>query len=144
MVVTATQMLRSMMENPRPTRAEAADVANAVLDGTDAVMLSDETAMGGFPVQSVAMMDRVCRASEGSVDGQAALKEGLSPLLPAVAAALSRAAGWLAQDLKPAAIVASTTSGSTARLIARLRPEVPVIGLTPDPSTCRQLAISWG
>ncbi|MCB2226227.1 MAG: pyruvate kinase [Desulfarculaceae bacterium] len=143
-VVTATQMLRSMMENPRPTRAEAADVANAVLDGTDAVMLSDETAMGEFPVESVAMMDRICRASEGSVDSQAALKEGLSPLLPAVAAALSRAAGWLAQDLRPAAIVASTTSGSTARLIARLRPGAPVIGLTPDAGTCRQLAISWG
>jgi pyruvate kinase len=143
-VVTATQMLRSMMDNPRPTRAEAADVANAVLDGTDAVMLSDETAMGSFPVESVAMMDRICRASEGAVDGEALLKEGLSSLLPAVAAGLSRAAGWLARDLKPAAIVASTTSGSTARLIARLRPGVPVIGLTPDASTCRQLAISWG
>ncbi len=143
-VVTATQMLRSMMDNPRPTRAEAADVANAVLDGTDAVMLSDETAMGSYPVQAVAMMDRICRASEGQVDSEALLKEGLSPLLPAVAAALSRAAGWLARDLRPAAIVASTTSGSTARLIARFRSEVPVIGLTPDPSTCRQLAISWG
>ena len=143
-VVTATQMLRSMMENPRPTRAEAADVANAVLDGTDAVMLSDETAMGRFPVESVAIMDRICRASEGRVDSQALLKEDLSPLLPAVAAALSRAAGWLAQDLKPAAIVASTTSGSTARLVARLRQSVPVVGLTPDPSTCRQMAISWG
>ncbi|MBU1156958.1 MAG: pyruvate kinase, partial [Proteobacteria bacterium] len=106
-VVTATQMLRSMMDNPRPTRAEAADVANAILDGTDAVMLSDETAMGSYPVESVAMMDRLCRAVEGNVNSETLLKEELSPLLPAVAAALSRAACWLSRDLKPAAIVAS-------------------------------------
>ncbi|RJX36322.1 MAG: pyruvate kinase [Desulfarculus sp.] len=143
-VVTATQMLRSMLDNPRPTRAEAADVANAVLDGTDAVMLSDETAVGRYPVESVAMMDRLCRASEGQVNSEALLKQDLSPLLPAVAAALSRAAGWLAKDLRPAAIVASTTSGSTARLVARFRLDTPVVGLTPDASTCRQLAISWG
>ncbi|MCF8098810.1 MAG: pyruvate kinase [Desulfarculaceae bacterium] len=143
-VVTATQMLRSMMDNPRPTRAEAADVANAILDGTDAVMLSDETAMGSYPVESVSMMDRLCRASEGQVNSETLLKEELSPLLPAVAAALSRAACWLSRDLKPAAIVASTTSGSTARLISRYRPEAIFVGLTPDPSTCRQLALSWG
>jgi len=143
-VVTATQMLRSMMDNPRPTRAEAADVANAVLDGTDAVMLSDETAMGAYPVESVAMMDRLCRATEDHVNSETLLKEELSPLLPAVAAALSRAACWLARDLKPAAIVASTTSGGTARLISRYRPEATFVGLTPDPSTCRQLALSWG
>ncbi|MBU4276765.1 MAG: pyruvate kinase [Proteobacteria bacterium] len=143
-VVTATQMLRSMMDNPRPTRAEAADVANAILDGTDAVMLSDETAMGSYPVESVAMMDRLCRAVEGNVNSETLLKEELSPLLPAVAAALSRAACWLSRDLKPAAIVASTTSGSTARLISRYRPEATFVGLTPDPSTCRQLALSWG
>lgn len=143
-VVTATQMLRSMMDNPRPTRAEAADVANAVLDGTDAVMLSDETAMGAYPVESVAMMDRLCRASEGEVNSETLLKEELSTLLPAATAALSRAACWLARDLKPAAIVASTTSGGTARLISRYRPEATLVGLTPDPSTCRQLALSWG
>jgi len=143
-VVTATQMLRSMMDNPRPTRAEAADVANAILDGTDAVMLSDETAMGSYPVESVSMMDRLCRAVEGNVNSETLLKEELSPLLPAVAAALSRAACWLSRDLKPAAIVASTTSGGTARLISRYRPEATLVGLTPDPSTCRQLALSWG
>ncbi|MEW5914643.1 MAG: pyruvate kinase [Thermodesulfobacteriota bacterium] len=143
-VVTATQMLRSMLDNPRPSRAEAADVANAVLDGTDAVMLSDETAVGRYPVEAVAMMDRLCRGSECQVNSEVLLREGLSPLLPAVAAALSRAAGWLAKDLRPAAIVASTTSGSTARLVARLRPAAPVVGLTPDASTCRQLAITWG
>ena len=143
-VVTATQMLRSMMDNPRPTRAEAADVANAILDGTDAVMLSDETAMGSYPLESVEMMDRLCRATEGQVNSETLLKEELSHLLPAATAALSRAACWLSRDLKPAAIVASTTSGGTARLISRYRPEATLVGLTPDPSTCRQLALSWG
>ncbi|MFZ5587371.1 MAG: pyruvate kinase [Thermodesulfobacteriota bacterium] len=143
-VITATQMLRSMMDSPRPTRAEAADVANAVLDGTDAVMLSDETAVGRYPLEAVAMLDRIARATEPSLGGRGFLREPLSPLLPATEAAISRAACYLAQDIAPAAIVASTTSGGTARLIARFRPATPLVGLTPNPAACRQLRLSWG
>lgn len=143
-VITATQMLRSMLESPRPTRAEATDVANAILDGTDAVMLSEETAMGRYPLEAVAVLDRIARATEPTLDGRAFLREPLSGLLPATEAAISRAACYLAQDIDPAAIVASTTSGGTARLIARYRPAVPLLGLTPNPSTCRQLNLSWG
>ena len=143
-VITATQMLRSMMESPRPTRAEAADVANAILDGTDAVMLSDESAVGSHPLEAVRVMDRIARATEPSLDPVGFLKEGLSPLLPTGEAAISRAATWLAQDLNPAAIVASTSSGSTARLIARYRQPFPVVGMTPNRHTCRQLCLSWG
>ncbi|MFH1059393.1 MAG: pyruvate kinase [Pseudomonadota bacterium] len=143
-VITATQMLRSMMESPRPTRAEATDVANAILDGTDAVMLSDETAVGRYPLEAVAVLGRIARATEPSLEGRGFLREPLSPLLPATEAAISRAACYLAQDIAPAAIVASTTSGGTARLIARYRPSVPLIGLTPNSAACRQLHLSWG
>ncbi|MBW2086604.1 MAG: pyruvate kinase, partial [Deltaproteobacteria bacterium] len=143
-VITATQMLRSMMSSPRPSRAEVTDVANAILDGTDAVMLSDETAMGRYPVEAVKVLDRICQATEPALNEERFLQEGLSELLPLTAAAISRAATWLARDLNPAAIVAATTSGSTARLIARYRPPLPVVGLTPELSTCRQLCLSWG
>ncbi len=143
-VITATQMLRSMMDNPRPTRAEAADVANAVLDGTDAVMLSDETAVGDYPVEAVKTLDRIAAATEPFLSDEDFLREKPSPLLPKSEAALTRAACWLAKDLNPRAVVASTFSGSTARLLARVRPEFPIVGLTPELSTCRQLTLSWG
>ncbi|ADK84763.1 pyruvate kinase [Desulfarculus baarsii DSM 2075] len=144
LVITATQMLRSMMTSPRPTRAEATDVANAVFDGTDAVMLSDETAAGNYPLDSVKVMDRICRAAERELDTAHYLRQELSSLLPATEAALSRAAVYLARDLNAAGIVASTASGGTARLIARFRPRQPVIGLTPHQHTLRQLTMSWG
>ncbi|MBW1708784.1 MAG: pyruvate kinase [Deltaproteobacteria bacterium] len=143
-VITATQMLGSMLSSPRPSRAEVTDVANAILDGTDAVMLSDETAMGRYPVEAVKVLDRICKATEPQLASERFLDEELSALLPATAAALSRAVSWLARDLKPAAIVAATTSGSTARIIARYRPPQPVVGLTPEIRTCRQLCLSWG
>lgn len=143
-VITATQMLRSMIDNPRPTRAEANDVANAIFDGTDAVMLSEESAVGNYPVEAVRVLDRVARATEPALGENPFLEEPLSDLLPTTEAAMSRAACWLAEDLKPAAIVASTTSGSTARLIARYRCRYPVVGLTPEIQTCRQLCLSWG
>lgn len=143
-VITATQMLRSMMENPRPTRAEAADVANAVLDGTDAVMLSDETAVGEYPVESVKTLDKIATATEPYLSDDNFLREKPSPLLPKSEAALTRAACWLAKDMNPRAVVASTHSGSTARLLARMRPDFPIVGLTPELSTCRQLTLSWG
>lgn len=143
-VITATQMLRSMVESPRPTRAEATDVANAVLDGTDALMLSDETAMGRFPKEAVQILDRIARATEPSIREHNFLEEPMSDALPSTKAAVSRSACWLARDLKAAAIVASTSSGSTARLVARFRPSRPIVGLTPNLLTQRQLSLSWG
>ena len=143
-VITATQMLRSMTDNPRPTRAEAADVANAILDGTDALMLSDETAVGDYPLESVATLDRIARATEPHLDETNFLREDPSELVPSSEAAFSRAAGWLAKDIQPLAIVASTFSGATARLLSRLRPAFPIVGLTPELTTCRQLSLSWG
>jgi pyruvate kinase len=143
-VITATQMLASMMANPRPTRAEAADVANAILDGSDALMLSDETAVGAYPIQAVSVLDRIARAVEGEIDEAALMQESSSDLLPATAAGISRAACLLARELRAAAIVASTSSGSTARLVSRFRPRRPIIGLTESLQTLRQLTLSWG
>ena len=143
-VITATQMLLSMVANPRPTRAETSDVANAILDGTDALMLSDETTMGEYPVEAVTVLDRIARTTEPYLDEQTLLKEDPFEFLPVTATAISRAACGLARDLRAAAIVASTSSGSTARLVARFRPSCPVIALTPDLGTQRQLSLSWG
>lgn len=143
-VITATQMLTSMLQNPRPTRAEATDVANAILDGTDALMLSDETAVGSYPIEAVSMLDRIARNTEPYLNERPFLEEAMSELLPTTAAAISRAASWLAMDLNAAAIVASTSSGSTARLVARFRPRCPVVALTENLHTQRQLNLSWG
>lgn len=143
-VITATQMLRSMMENPRPTRAEATDVANAILDGTDVLMLSDETAMGRYPIEAVRILDRIARATEPNIDWSHFMEDPISESLPPTEAAISRSACWLAHDLSSAAIVAFTSSGSTARLVSRLRPSHPIIALTPHDSTQRQLGLSWG
>ena len=143
-IITATQMLTSMMKSPRPTRAEATDVANAILDGTDALMLSDETAVGTYPKEAVATLDRIARATEPYLDELAFLEESMPELLPATPTAISRAACWLARDLGAAAIVASTSSGSTARLVARFRPNTPIVALTNHPQIQRQLALSWG
>jgi pyruvate kinase len=143
-VITATQMLLSMVRSPRPSRAEATDVANAILDGTDALMLSEETAVGSFPIEAIKMLDRIALTTEPSIRTRPLLEESMSELLPQTAAAISRAASWLIYDLKPAAIVASTSSGNTARLVARFRPPCPIIGLTPLVSTLRQLNLSWG
>lgn len=143
-VITATQMLRSMVNSPRPTRAEATDVANAVLDGTDALMLSEETAIGDFPLEAVKVLDRIARAIETQLLERSLIREPLPDLLPQTESAISRAACWLAEDLQAPAIVAGTSSGSTARLVARFRPPCPVIGITPHVSTQRQLTLSWG
>lgn len=143
-VITATQMLTSMMSNPRPTRAEATDVANAILDGTDALMLSDETAVGAFPMEAVSTLDRIARTTEPYLDERPLLNESISEFLPSTAAAISRAACWLVLDLKAAAVVASSSSGSTARLVARYRPPCPIMALTDRIETQRQLSLSWG
>jgi pyruvate kinase len=143
-VITATQMLRSMMDSPRPTRAEAADVANAVLDGTDALMLSDETAMGAYPVEAVRVLDRIAGEVERHSEVRSFADEATSDALPATASAIGRAACTMAEELHAQAIVAATSSGSTARLVARFRPRRPVLALTPNPRTERQLTLSWG
>ncbi len=143
-VITATQMLGSMIESPRPTRAEATDVANAILDGTDALMLSDETAMGAYPVEAVSTLDRIARTTEPYLDERVFLEEKVSGMLQTASAGISRAACLLALDLKAAAIVAATSSGSTARLVSRFRPCSPVMALTNNISTQRQLSLSWG
>ncbi|RMG97971.1 MAG: pyruvate kinase, partial [Candidatus Dadabacteria bacterium] len=140
-VVTATQMLLSMVTNPRPTRAEVTDVANAVLDGTDAVMLSEETAMGRHPVESVAVMARIVERAEAD----APEPEECRPLAArGVPAAIARATWHVARDVGAKAIVTPTRSGSTARLVAGTRPPVPVLGMTSDPATAGALALTWG
>jgi pyruvate kinase len=141
-VITATQMLESMVASARPTRAEASDVANAIFDGTDAVMLSQETAVGAYPVEAVATMGRIAREAE-------ATPQLAHPPPPAtgvldVAATVCKAAVQVATDLRARAIVAFSESGATARFVSRFRPRVPILGLTPDEATRRRMALYWG
>jgi pyruvate kinase len=143
-VITATQMLGSMVDSPRPSRAEVTDVANAILDGTDAVMLSEETAVGKYPIKSVQVLDRVALKTEPTLDPQQFLKDAISKDQPVADAAVSRAAAWMATDLNAALLVAATTSGSTARAMSRFRPWLPIIGLTASPKTYRHLCLSYG
>lgn len=139
LVITATQMLESMVERPQPTRAEVSDVANAILDGTDAVMLSAETAVGRYPARAVQMMDRIAREVEGeSPAGHAEPRRLAHPH------AMSRAACELARDVGAAAIVVFTRSGYSAQLVSKERPPVPVFAFTPSESVWRQLALWWG
>jgi pyruvate kinase len=143
-VITATQMLRSMVESPRPLRAEASDVANAILDGTDAVMLSEETAVGRFPTEAVGVLHRVAREVESEIDHRKMISDSSSSAVPELTGAISRAACELAASIGATAIVTTTSSGATARLVARLRPAAPVLGLTPSVDVVRQLTLSWG
>jgi pyruvate kinase len=143
-VITATQMLLSMVDQPRPTRAEASDVANAVLDGTDAVMLSEETAIGQHPVDAVEMMGRIVRIAEerGSIAGGQGAER--PPERPSTTDAVSDAAARIAEDLGVKLIAAATHRGYTARRLARARPRIPILALTPDSRTARRLALTWG
>lgn len=143
-VITATQMLESMIENPRPTRAEVTDVANAIFDGTDAIMLSEETAMGKYPVESVVMMNKIALETEKSLDYEKILRERALSVKATIPDAISHATCQIAQDLKAAAIVTFTLSGSTARMVARYRPRTPIIAGSPKESTVRKLNLSWG
>jgi pyruvate kinase len=143
-VITATQMLRSMVDSPRPLRAEASDVANAVLDGTDAVMLSEETAIGSYPAEAVRVLDRVARQAEPHLDHAEMLNDSASPCVPDLTGAVSRAACELAASIGAVAIVTTTTSGSTSRLLARLRPASTILGMTTSDTVARQLRLSWG
>jgi pyruvate kinase len=140
-VITATQMLRSMVDSPRPTRAEATDVANAVLDGTDAVMLSEETASGAYPVQAVEFMVRILESAETRFPHGKYLR-----LMPGkeVSESVAHASCILADHLDAAAIVAPTQSGLTARNISRFRPKRPIIALSPHPPIVRRLSLFWG
>lgn len=141
-VITATQMLIQMVNNPRPTRAETADVANAILDGTDAVMLSEETAVGNYPVQAVEMMDRIAVEVESSVDeGQFRWDiEGRTTVNDAI----SRSAYNIARGTQAQLIITPTWSGSTARLVARFRPRQPIVATTPNSAAVYFLCFCWG
>lgn len=143
-VITATQMLDSMIRNPRPTRAEASDVANAVLDGTDAIMLSGETASGQFPVESVTTMVKIAEEAERLMTSMRSKMPFSEPRIFTAAGAICHAAVFTANETKARAIIAPTISGATARLMASFRPEVPLIAVTPSPMVQRQLALYWG
>lgn len=147
-VIVATQMLDSMIRNPRPTRAEASDVSNAVLDGTDAVMLSGETASGNYPVQAVATMRRIVDRAEKELQIWGNHKNNeQNPLelegIP-VPDAVSGAAVLIAKQVKAPAIISLSRSGLTAKMISKHRPECPILGLTPSQQTWRELALWWG
>ena len=143
-VITATQMLDSMMNHPRPTRAEVADVANAIYDGTDAIMLSGETAAGKYPIEAVTMMGEIAEQTERYLkfedyrDGKA-LEGKLN-----VSAAVGSAAVSMVEHIKAACIVTPTMSGQTARLISNLRPSVPIYGVTPYEWARRKMQLYWG
>ena len=143
-VITATQMLESMITNPRPTRAEAADVANAIYDGTDAVMLSAETAAGAYPVESIRMMSRIVEESESHLDEWGHAASLVSIDAHNDAAHICIAANDLAKDANVAAIVAFTVSGSTAMWTSKTKPRVPIYAFTPERSTLNWLSICRG
>ncbi|WP_158057829.1 pyruvate kinase [Halorussus halophilus] len=143
-VITATEMLDSMVHARRPTRAEASDVANAVLDGTDAVMLSGETAIGDDPVRVVETMDRIVREVESNAEYSEILEQRVPKAEDARTDALARSARYLARDIGASAVVAASESGYTALKVAKFRPEVPVIATTPNDEVRRKLSLSWG
>jgi pyruvate kinase len=152
LVITATQMLQSMIENPRPTRAEASDVANAILDGTDAVMLSGETASGAFPVESLQTMDRIVRYTEAALAKQNFLTSArrrrddfaIKPRTGTYGRALAEAAVFAANEINSRLIVAFTEGGSMPQHVAALRPSQEILALTPVAATYRRLAAIWG
>lgn len=141
-VITATQMLDSMVSNPRPTRAEVSDVANAIIDGTDAVMLSNETAVGNFPVEAVATMARIAETMEreGSYRNLSPAKESDRSITNAI----SQAVGQIAEQLDAAAIMTLTKTGATARNVSKFRPQTPILAITPHVDVARQLQLVWG
>lgn len=145
-VITATQMLQSMVEHPRPTRAEASDVANAILDGTDAVMLSNETASGHFPVEAVSMMQQIAKMTEQAFpyDLWRERQRHTTGAFVVVTSAISAASCDIAEDIGACMIVSTTMSGYTAQQIARHRPKIPIIAVSPSAQTQRRLALVWG
>lgn len=143
-VITATQMLESMIKNPRPTRAEATDVANAIYDGTTAIMLSGETAAGLYPVEAVKTMARIAERTEQAIDynGRMKRKENIENF--DITTAISHATCTTAMDLKAGAIITVTISGFTAGMISRYKPSCPIIACSVSPRICRQMSLSWG
>lgn len=139
-VIIATQMLKSMTENPTPTRAEVADVANAILDGTDAIMLSEETAVGRYPKEAVQMMARIAQRIEQS----SAIYYKYERKHLSIAEAIGESACQIAERIGAAAIIPSTTSGSTAKLVAKFRPRTPIVAVTYSERVCNKLALVWG
>lgn len=143
-VITATQMLDSMIKNPRPTRAETTDVANAIYDGTSAIMLSGETAAGLYPVESLKTMVRIAMRAEADIDYKKRFRIHEFCKSPDITDAISRATVTTAHDLNAKMIITVTTSGKTARMISRYRPDCQILGCTTDPVVCRQLNMAWG
>ncbi len=142
-VITATQMLRSMVDSPRPTRAEVNDVANAIFDGADAVMLSEETASGKYPAEAVKVMSKIAKSVEKEIAENAPLKPPY-PSDDAVPDAISYSAYLMAEDLETRAIICPTRTGATAKRISRYRPDPPILALTPLVETQRRLCLTWG
>lgn len=142
--IIATQMLDSMIQSPRPTRAEASDVANAVFDGADAVMLSGETAIGKYPVESVATMGRIVSRAEDSINYEKLLRGRSHWSAETVSGAISYATCHLASVLPAAAIITSTDTGQTAREVSRYRPRAPIVAVSPNESTVNRLMLWWG
>jgi pyruvate kinase len=141
-VITATQMLESMIEHAEPTRAEASDIANAILDGTSAIMLSAETATGAYPIESVQTMDRIARTIEPEMRYRHQMPEAGEE--PTVGTAMSNAACDLAEALRASAIIVPTFTGRTASAVARLRPRRPIVGLSHHRTAVQQMALEWG
>lgn len=142
-IITATQMLDSMVNNPRPTRAEVSDVANAILDGTDAVMLSNETAVGKYPVEAVATMARIAERIEQEA-AQNTNATQVKDSKRSIPNAISQAVGQIAEQLGAAAIMSLTQTGATARNVSKFRPRTPILAVTPHVNVARQLQLVWG
>lgn len=143
-VITATQMLDSMMRNPRPTRAEVTDVANAVYDGTDAVMLSGETAAGKYPIEAIQMMVHIVESTEEHLDYEHFLKKAEEHRMRSTSSALGYAAVTTANNLNARCIITPTVSGVTARIVSKFKPRMELVGVSPDESTLRRMQIYWG
>ena len=143
-VITATQMLDSMIRNPRPTRAEVTDVANAVYDGTDAVMLSGETAQGKYPVEALKMMVQIVENTESHLDYDVLLKKAQQHIRQSVSSAIGFSTVATADNLDAKCIVAPTMSGATAKVVSKFKPKADVIGVSPDEATLRRMQIYWG
>lgn len=143
-VITATQMLESMIKNPRPTRAEVTDIANAIYDGTTAIMLSGESAAGQYPVEAVKTMARIAERSEKDINYTSRMKKRINTVLTDVTGAISHATCTTAADLGAAAIITVTMSGFTAEMISRYKPCCPIIACAVNPRVCRQLNLLWG
>jgi pyruvate kinase len=142
-VITATQMLESMISNPKPTRAEASDVANAILDGSDGIMLSGETASGDYPLKAVQMMARIAEKTETSLNfGK--VKADYSTMSWTVTDSISHGTCTIAEELGAAAIITSTQTGYTSKMVSKYRPKVPILAVTPDKTVLRKMALVWG